>query len=47
MLLNKHKTKVNIGFFYTIISKIERIHYYFEFFGHPLFFSSFTVKCVS
>ena len=42
MLLNKHKTKVNIGFFYTIVSKIERIHYYFEYFflllGHPLFF---------
>ena len=32
MLLNKHKTKVNIGFFYTIVSKIERIHYYFEYF---------------
>ena len=27
-----HKTKVNIGFFYTLVSKIERIHYYFEFF---------------
>ena len=42
MLLNKHKTKVNIGFFYTIISKIERIHYYFEFFfiiwPSPFFF---------
>ena len=37
MLLNKH-----IGFFYTIISKIERIHYYFEFFfiiwPSPFFF---------
>ena len=42
MLLNKHKTKVNIGFFYTIISKTERIHYYFEFFFYylaiPFFF---------
>ena len=34
MLLNMHKTKVTIGFFYTIVSKIERIDYYsnFEFF---------------
>ena len=42
MLLNKHKTKVNIGFLYTIVSKIERIHYYFEFFfiiwPSPFFF---------
>ena len=42
MLLNEHKTKVNIGFFYTIVSKIERIHYYFEFFfiiwPSPFFF---------
>ena len=36
MLLNMHKTKVNIGFFYTIVSKIERIHYYFWIFFYYL-----------